>query len=392
MAVHQWILCDVERNTHLGDVRLGPWGGSKGGQPVCSIEKQTLRGGLREGVEQIMLDNGRLRLAILPTRGMSLWKMWHGEIELGWKSPVLGPVNPMFVPLDEANGIGWLRGFDELLCRCGLTSNGAPQWDNQGRLQYPLHGRIANQPAHHLSATYDSSTQELTVTGRVNETRLFDQQLQLESTYRTTAGSPAVQIVDRVTNRGSQSATMQLLYHINIGSPWLRPGFRIAAPVKSLIPKDEIAAQGVQEWDIYPAQQSALPESVYFFELLADPRGRAHVLLHEESRRSGLSLRFDLSQLPLFVLWKNNQPSEDGYATGLEPAVNLPNQRSFEEQNGRVLTVNPGETKTFSMELELHDEMSRVEAAHAEIMKTQGATRPKIFDRPQSGWSPMGNG
>ena len=58
-----------------------------------------------------------------------------------------GPVHPKFVPLAEPSGVGWLDGFDELLCRCGLVSNGAPEFDERGQLRYGLHGRIANLPA-----------------------------------------------------------------------------------------------------------------------------------------------------------------------------------------------------------------------------------------------------
>jgi hypothetical protein len=48
---------------------------------------------------------------------------------------------------------GWLEGFDELLVRCGLQSNGAPQFTPQGQLQYPLHGRIANLPVEYVEVT-----------------------------------------------------------------------------------------------------------------------------------------------------------------------------------------------------------------------------------------------
>ena len=106
-----------------------------------------MEGGLRDSVDLVEIDNGRLRVAVVPTRGMGLWKAWHGDWEIGWQSPVKGPVHPAFVPLWEPSGIGWINGFDELLCRCGLESNGAPEFDDQGRLKYPLHGKIANVPA-----------------------------------------------------------------------------------------------------------------------------------------------------------------------------------------------------------------------------------------------------
>ena len=88
-----------------------------GAQGLWNVEHATLRGGLREGVELVIVDNGKIKVAICPTRGMSIWKAWCGEMEIGWQSPVRGPVHPHFVDLGEPSGLGWLDGFDELLVR-----------------------------------------------------------------------------------------------------------------------------------------------------------------------------------------------------------------------------------------------------------------------------------
>ena len=94
-------------------------------QPAFSVHRRTLHGGLREGVEVVEIDNGHLRLSVLPTRGMSIWKGWLGDTAIGWDSPIRGPIHPQFVPLAEPSGLGFLDGFDEWLVRCGLVSNGA---------------------------------------------------------------------------------------------------------------------------------------------------------------------------------------------------------------------------------------------------------------------------
>ena len=107
---------------------------------------------------------------------MGLWKASLGEVQLGWRSPVSGPVHPALVNLADEGGLGWLRGFDELLCRCGLESNGAPEYNANGTLRYGMHGRIANTPAHNVQVTIDGDTGEIAVVGIVDETRLVRQQ------------------------------------------------------------------------------------------------------------------------------------------------------------------------------------------------------------------------
>src|SRR5271168_119133 len=145
MRFKSWTLTDVR-----GDVWLD--GFSVGNETLrlptphdWSIRKRTLRGGLRDGVDLIEVHNGALSFSVLPTRGMGLWRgEYHGN-SLGWRAPLNGPVHPKFVNQAERNGLGWLAGFDELLCRCGLASCGPPGSDNGTPLT--LHGHIANMPA-----------------------------------------------------------------------------------------------------------------------------------------------------------------------------------------------------------------------------------------------------
>ena len=94
-----------------------------------AVRKRTLRGGLRDGVDLIEVHNGALSFSVLPTRGMGLWRGDYRGLPLGWRAPVVGPVHPKFVNQADRGGLGWLAGFDELLCRCGLSSNGPPGED-----------------------------------------------------------------------------------------------------------------------------------------------------------------------------------------------------------------------------------------------------------------------
>ena len=121
-----WILTDAH-----GDVWLDSFAASNDTLRLptpydWSIRKRTLRGGLRDGVDLIEVHNGALAFSVLPTRGMGLWRADYHGLSLGWRSPVEGPVHPKYVNAQDRGGLGWLGGFDELLCRCGIASNGPP--------------------------------------------------------------------------------------------------------------------------------------------------------------------------------------------------------------------------------------------------------------------------
>jgi galactose mutarotase-like enzyme len=383
MAQQTWVLTDSARGLHEADFEKT----QTRGENVCSVKRRALRGGVREGVDTIEVDNGKFRFVVVPTRGMGLWKGWLGKTEIGWQSPVKGPVHPQFVPLADPSGLGWLEGFDELMCRCGLESNGAPDFGSQGVRKYPLHGRIANRPAHHVELTLDDATGELNLTGLVDETRFLFQKLRLRATYRTKVGQSGLTIIDEVTNLSGNPAELQLLYHVNFGAPILDPGAKIVAPVKVLAPRDSRAAEGVSTWDSYPNEQAGFSEQVYFAELLADSDARTQVLLKNAHGTQGVSLRFSQKQLPYFTLWKNTPMAADGYVTGLEPGTNFPNPRSFEGEQGRVIKLRPGETVKFEVELDVHADAQSVASAELTIAKIQCGTKPKVHATPRPGWT-----
>lgn len=386
MAQQTWVLTDSERGLFEADYEKS----ENLGENACSVKRRTLRGGVREGVDTIEVDNGKFRFVVVPTRGMGLWKAWLGKTEFGWSSPVKGPVHPNYVPVTDPGGLGWLEGFDELMCRCGLESNGAPEHGPNGVLKYPLHGRIANRPAHHVELTIDDATGELRVTGLVDETRFLFQKLRLKSTYATRPGQSGLRIIDEVTNLSGNPAELQLLYHINFGPPILDPGAKLVVPAKSVVPRDARAAEGISSWYSYPNEEAGFNEQVYFFDLLADSAGMTGVLLKNAHGTEGVSLRYARQQLPCFTLWKNTPLAADGYVTGLEPGTNFPNPRSFEGQQGRVVKLKPGQTASFAVELDVHGDAASVSSAEQALAKIAGHAKPQVFNTPQAGWTKIG--
>lgn len=385
MTVKKWTLTDVDTGVYEEQLSISPddVGGSTGGY---EITKRTLRGGLSDGVDEVRVDNGNLAFVVLPTRGMGLWKALLGGEEIGWQSPVRGPVHPAFVPLMEPGGLGWLSGFDELLVRCGLENNGAPDFDEGGRLIYPLHGRIANRPAHRVEVSVDGDSGEIAVTGVVEETRFHFTKLRLTTTISTKVGEPSLRIRDEVENFSGSPAEMQLLYHINFGRPLLDPGSRFVAPVKTVVPRNDRAAEGIATWNDYAPEEAGYAEQVYFLELVAGDDGRTRTLLKNAQGSRGVSMHVDKNQLPCYTLWKNTTAAADGYVTGLEPGTNFPNPRTYEGQQGRVVKLEPGGTTAFDLVLEIHKDAEEVQQAEQAIAALQGDVEPKIDDRPREGW------
>jgi hypothetical protein len=352
-----------------------------------SVHHSRLQGGLSDGVDTIDVSNGKLNFVVLPTRGMSLWKANLPGWSVGWKSPVRGPVHPAFVDLGEPSGLGWLDGFDELLVRCGLESNGAPEHDeNTGRLKYPLHGRIANKPAHSVSVSFNAEREEISVSGVVEESRFHFLKLRMTSTYTTRLGSTTIAIRDDIENLSASPAEIQLLYHVNFGVPLLDAGASVVGPFKTVVPRNAHAAQDIQSWNSYRAAEPSFAEQVYFADLWPDAHDCARTLLKNAHGTQGVSLYYNTKQLPCFSLWKNTTSAADGCVTGLEPGTNYPNPRSHEGEQGRVVKLAGGGKTSFELVMEILPTAEDVAAIEKDIVRVAVGRKPTLHDRPLKGW------
>lgn len=392
MEAKQVLFTDVSTQTWIEEILLNSESDSGfSSNPDWSIHKKQLHGGQSEGVDLIEVHNGQLTLSILPTRGMGVWKGSFQGIPLGWESPVKSPVNPAYINLSERGGLGWLSGFNELICRCGLISNGPPGQDTAGNpieSELTLHGRIANTPAHYVSVELDPSDGGwIRITGNVEEGMLFGSHFLLESTLETRLGSNEFMIRDRVTNLGAALAESELLYHINIGSPFLEAGSRFEMPFAEMAPRDPRAAEGIADFDSYLGPLPDYAEQAYYFDPICDENGTTPALLSDKEGGLGFLVEFKKAGLPCFTLWKNTQTESAGYVTGLEPGINYPNFRAVEREQGRLQTLSPGDSYQTEIQISILNNSDSVDAIRQKITKLSGKSQSKIHDATQARFS-----
>jgi hypothetical protein len=392
-----WILTDVLNDVWIDQFSVSNFDLRLPSPHDWSIQKRTLRGGRRDGIDLLEMHNGSLSFSLLPTRGMGLW---HGEYRgnfLGWQAPIHGPVHPKFVQATDRGGIGWLDGFDEWLVRCGLASNGPPGEDvhidrhgHSHRELLTLHGRIANLPAHYVELRVSlDPPYEMSVIGHVEEASLFGGRRQLVSTTTTVPGSNRLTIHDVIENRGAQPAEMQMLYHCNMGPPFLGPGSRVILPIHEMAPLTKRAAEGIETYESYAAPTAGFAEQVYAYEPLADESGRTLALLYNQAADRGVAVRFNRQELPCFTVWKNTAALADGYVTGLEPATNYPNFKNFERGHGRVPLMPPGGQWECTWSIEVQDTHDGVAGLLAEVARLQARGKAIIHRSPTPKFSPV---
>ncbi|WZO95844.1 aldose 1-epimerase family protein [Isosphaeraceae bacterium EP7] len=377
------VLTDTARGIRVESLHLSPGVGGLPGWDAGSLTKRTLRGGKSDGVDLVEVDSGSLRLAILPTRGMGLWKGSYRGDSLGWKSPITdGPVHPGLVNLAGLGGLGWLDGFDELMVRCGLESVGPPFAD--GPFQQTLHGRIANLPAHYLAVHVDEqSPHDLVVEGHVDESRLFGPRLRMKTTVTFRPGTNRVTVRDEFINLKDTPGELEVLYHWNFGPPHLEEGSRLVAPIRALAPRDATSEKGLADYETYGPPTAGFAEEAFFLKLhSAGPDGRTLAMLRNKGGDKGIALRFSHAEMPTFTVWKNTGPLADGYVTGLEPGTNFPNPKPHEREKGRIMTLAPGQSHVAETVLEVLDTAEAVARIAAEVAALQTKGEPVVYPHP----------
>jgi hypothetical protein len=364
------------------------------GDAEWSVRLQRLHGGLSDGVDVIWLDNGCTRLAILPTRGMGVWKATVAGTPLGWKSPVERPVHPTFVDQNRRGGIGWLDGFNELICRCGLGWHGAPGTDvirdengNVVSEQFlSLHGRVANLAAHEVRVEI-ADDGAISVIGVVDEASMFGGKLRLISTLTTHIGSTTFEIRDTVQNLGDASAEVEMLYHCNVGRPFLGEGATFHIAAEEVAPRDARAVENLDTWTTYGPPTSGYTEQCYFAKPITGDDGRGLAVLRNPTASKAVGIRFDASTLPWLTLWKNTQPEADGYVTGLEPGSSFPNLKTFERQHGRVISLESQQSVTFDLSVTVTTDENDTARLTDEVTDLQSRHDLKLHTAPHADWS-----
>ena len=189
------------------------------------------------------IDNGKLQIAVIATRGLGIFTVLMDQKRiLGWDSPVTDVVHPSLINLSSRGGLGWLEGFNEWLCRCGMEWNGQPGSDrfinNRGEedtMELTLHGRIANLPAQEVMIIADRDPPyRITLRGIVHEKMFNGPKLELTSELSIEPGGVrSFRISDAVTNRGGQRQEFQTLHHANFGPPILEEGAKFLCTRRS---------------------------------------------------------------------------------------------------------------------------------------------------------------
>ena len=349
---------------------------------IVGWELVTLADGPGRGVRLLQgRTGGGLSFRIAVDRGFDVVAAAYNGVQVGWQSAA-GIQNPALHASELEGGLGLLRSFTGLLATCGLDHFGGPEtgsaahfiYPYRDTVNYPLHSRISQIPAHLAGhgVAWNERGDGGTVwcEGVVRQAVVFGEVLELRRRVEAAIGGTTLTLRDVVTNRGARPTPHMMLYHYNFGYPLLDEGAEFLAPVREVVRTvhEDPRAQGVGYREMAPPNAD-FTEQVYQHAVAADADGIAPAALINPALGLAASVEFRPAELPVLTQWQSLQAGI--YALGIEPCTNHLLGRAGAEQRGELIWLAAGESRAYTTAVAIHAGEAAIAALRARITAIQ---------------------
>ena len=306
-------------------------------------EEHRLVGGKGDGMRLFEVNNGRgLCLTASIDRGMDISRLQYKGVNCGYFAPC-GYVAPAYFD-DKDNG--FLKSFSAgFLTTCGLSNAGVPcTIDGQS---HAMHGTIGNTPAENAYYTVDKD--RITLYGKMNSAQIFADKLSLERKIVISNFEDSFTVEDIIRNEGDRDTPIMLMYHMNIGYPLLSENAQLQISSSKVLPRDEIAAEGLDTWDRILQPTPLFKEQCYFhfFE-----EQNAIACIENPDVGIGLEISFNTESLNCLTEWKMMGVRD--YVLGLEPGNCYPIGRAQAREEGSLVILEPMEERSYRVKVRLY--------------------------------------
>ncbi len=310
---------------------------------LYGIEEHRLVGGKGDGMRLLMVNNGKgLELTVSADRACDISRLRYKGVNMSYFSPC-GYVAPAYYDAKDSN---WLKSFTAgFLTTCGLEGVGSPCVD--GGEEVPLHGSIANIPAEHVY--WYEEEDALVIKATVRDEVIFGRKLRFFRELRVSLNENQFVIRDTIENTGDATQPFEILYHMNMGYPLLDEDSIIEIPAVSVVPRNEHAAEDIENCLEVIKPQAGYVERCYYHKF----EGQGKASIYQPKLGQGLEILFDATQLDGFTQWKMMGVRD--YVMGLECANCYPDGRDVMRQNGMLKFLAPGESKTYEVTVRMLD-------------------------------------
>ena len=271
-------------------------------QQVAYVRPMTYTEGRSHGLSAYEIKNGCMELQVMADKALDVNQLSYKGINMNFLSkPGLQGRNQYDTHGDEAirsimGGLFFTSGIESICAPCTIN-----------QVEYPMHGRMRTTPAEHVGADafWDGDEYRLCVKGEMREAALFGENMVLRRSISTVYGSKTFTVTDEFENEGFREEPLMLLYHINMGYPFLNEDTKLYIPTKKIMARDKDGEGHEAEYDRMDAPKDNEPEYVFIHEVQPDSEGNLEVLVVNEPL--GLGFVFPTTERTFHTSWSGSR-------------------------------------------------------------------------------------
>lgn len=282
---------------------------------IIGAERLQLAEGNADGARLIRVYNGSgMEFFLVESRCLDMLSMTYKGIPMNFlsKNGLFYPLR--YLPTDADDTLKHLAGG--MFYTCGTANVG---WEcvDDGKKQVN-HGRIKAMSATNVAVQgrWTEDDYEIEISGEIRETSLFDENMVLRRTIRTSLGKPVVHIRDEIENESFATQPFMYMYHLNLGFPFVDRETRVFTSPAEISVRDPETERFISQYQQMDAPESPGREIC----LMHAFREKGVVVNGAVNRRLGLGfyVRQNTETMPFLHQWKTNIAGT--YAMGMEPA------------------------------------------------------------------------
>ena len=331
-------------------------------QQVAYVRPITYTKGRSSNLKAFDVKNGKISFRVLADKCLDVSEFSYGGININFLSkPGLQGRGHY-----DTNGAEAQRSIMcGLFFTAGLEHIGGPC--NVKGVDYPMHGRIRTTPAEHLSsdAFWVGDEYHLKISGEMREAMLFGENLVLRRSIETVYGTKSFTLTDEFENESFRDEPLMLLYHFNLGWPFLNENTKFYIPTTKITPRNYDAEGHEDRYNVMEAPKDNEPEYVFLHDVKSTSNGDSEAIAVNPDLKLGVKISWNKKYLPHFMEWKSIASGD--YVVGLEPANSLVHGRSWYEEHGNLHTIAPFAKEKNVLTFEILDGEAEIEKSVSEF-------------------------
>lgn len=324
---------------------------------LFEIKNYRFEGGKADGVRGTDIKNRNgLEFTVIADRCMDITSVRYKGINISYLNPC-GIVAPAYYDKDDTQ---WLRNFTAgFMTTCGFDNIGSPC--NENGINYGLHGRLSNIPAEEFCVCMNEKDGKryALITGEMKQNVLFGENLKLKRCIKAFQDQDKIEITDEIRNAGFRDEEYMILYHCNIGYPFLSPECEVRIDSAGSIPRNEYSEKYYAER--YKVTEPNDLDEMCYYHNMNNYNGVSVAGIYQPEFNLGMTITYENHILDHFVQWKNM--SRGQYVMGLEPGSNWVEGKKIERTHDTIKILKPLEHVSYKIVFQFHNNIEKFDQA-----------------------------